>query len=280
MLKLSRDIRGTLHLQMRLTRPVVYLDHWAVRLLSDKEVLGDNFASALHRAGGTLLFSQANLFEFAAMNSIGTARQVERFLEKVLPALYVADTSSDKAFIAGTGIKKYNDVDSANAPDQNWMLKDLLARAEIRGGKLNMHRFISDAIDHRHLLLPEFEDLKKQISGAIISLTLDPHKRTQADNFVPVSGMTLHEVLLHELIRQPLIDPTYQFTENDAMDLVHAVPACLASDYVLLDKSWCHKIRVATSRISRAGITGNIAQCFTQAQLPVFLAELGTKATQ
>lgn len=277
MLEISRDKGGALQLQMRLTRPVVYLDHWAVRLLAEKEVLGDRFASVLHKVGGTLLFSQANLFEFVAMSSISTAHQVERLLEKVLPALYVVDTSSDKAFTAGIGIRANNAVDSASAPDQNWMLRDLLSRAQISGGKLNVHRFISDAIKHQDLLRPEFEDLKKQISGAIIALTLDPQKRANAAKFVPMSGMALHEVLLHELIRQPLIDPTYQFTENDAMDLVHAVPACLASDYVLLDNSWCHKVRVATSRIRKAGITGSIGQCFTQSQLPAFFAELETK---
>ena len=90
---------GGYQLRQQLTEPVVYLDHWAVRLFSDDEPLQDRFISALHQSGGTWLFATANLFEFTAMTDVTQAQATERLLSRALPALHVADTTLDRGYL-------------------------------------------------------------------------------------------------------------------------------------------------------------------------------------
>ncbi len=90
---------GTYQVRQQLTEPVVYLDHWAVRLFSEDEPLQDRFISALHRSGGTWLFATANLFEFTAMKDLTQAQAAERLLSRALPDLHFADTTLDRGYL-------------------------------------------------------------------------------------------------------------------------------------------------------------------------------------
>jgi hypothetical protein len=91
---------GGFRLSQSLVRPVVYLDHWAIRLFSQDMALQNRFITALHRSGGTWLFSTANLMEFTAMSDLEQAARGEALLLRVIPHLHVADTTIDKGYQA------------------------------------------------------------------------------------------------------------------------------------------------------------------------------------
>lgn len=226
--------------------------------------------TALHKSGGTLLFSTANLYEFAAMTDLGQAASTEAFLLKVMPALHVADTALDKGYLMLEGAPIAED-----APDQHWLLKDLGERARIAGGHWNTHRFIQDAIIHRDTLLPLFEDLKAQISNAVAA-NLSSQASVNARKFVPRVGMTLREALMNELMREPHVNPAYTFDGNDAMDFLHTAPAAVVGDFILLDARWCHRLESAAKRIKKGGITGKLARPFSHRTVPEFLTALET----
>jgi hypothetical protein len=80
---------GGVRIRQYFTSPLIYLDHWAVRLFSDDAALADRFIAALHAAEGTWLFSQMNLAEFTAMRDIQTARRVEALIQRAFPWFYV-----------------------------------------------------------------------------------------------------------------------------------------------------------------------------------------------
>lgn len=260
---------GGYQLRQQLIEPVVYLDHWAVRLFSDDEPLQDRFISALHRSGGTWLFATANLFEFTAMTDVTQAQATERLLSRVLPALHVADTTLDRGYLLVEGAPAHPD-----APEEHWLLKDLGERARIAGGILNTRRFIQDAITYRDQLSPLFKNLKEEVSNAVMALTKDKEKHSNALKFTPRTGMTLRDALSQELLREPHVNEAYIFDENDAMDLIHAVPAAVMCDLILLDARWCHKVNSAAKRIKKGGVTGKIAKCFSRANISNFLVEL------
>jgi hypothetical protein len=71
---------GELVVGQQLTSPSVYLDHWALRKVSDNEAMGQRIAQALRRRGGTLALSWANIAEFQALDA-ATARRAEDFIE-------------------------------------------------------------------------------------------------------------------------------------------------------------------------------------------------------
>ena len=270
---ITPNLTGGYRLSQRLVRPVLYLDHWAVRLFSETQPLQDRFIDALRRSGGTWLFSTANLFEFTAMTDVGQAASTERLLSRALPSVHVADTTLDRGYLLEEGAPAH-----PNAPKSHWLLADLGERARIAGGTLNMHRFVQDAITHRAELAPIFEGLKQSVAEAVMSLTRDNERHSVAKSFRPGVGMSLREALWQELIRDPHIDPNYIFDGNDAMDLIHAVPAAVVGDFILLDARWCHKVESSARRMRQGGLTGRIARCFSRKTLSDFLLTLESAA--
>jgi hypothetical protein len=262
------DSRGY-QVKQQLMEPVVYLDHWAVRLFSEDEPLQDRFISALHRSGGTWLFATANLFEFTAMTDLIQAQATERLLSRALPALHIADTTLDRGFLLLEGAPAHPD-----APEEHWLLKDLGERARIAGGILNTRRFIQDAIIHRDQLYPLFKNLKEEVSNSVTALTKDEERHSNARKFAPRAGMTLRDALSQELLREPHVNEAYVFDENDAVDLIHAVPAAVVCDLILLDARWSHKVNSATKRMRKGGVTGKMARCFSRATISDFLFAL------
>lgn len=263
---------GTYQVRQQLTEPVVYLDHWAVRLFSEDEPLQNRFISALHRSGGTWLFATANLFEFTAMTDLTQAQAAERLLSRALPSLHFADTTLDRGYLLVEGAPAHPD-----APEDHWLLQDLGERARIAGGILNTRRFVQDAIINRDQLSPLFENLKATVSNSVMALTKDQEKHSNARKFAPRAGMTLREALSHELLREPHVNEAYVFDGNDAMDLIHAVPAAVVCDLILLDARWSHKVNSAAKRMRKGGVTGKIALCFSQAKVSDFLLALESK---
>ena len=60
--------------------PLIYLDHWAIRRLSEDAALGGRFLTAFgHR--GTVMFSLMNVLEIARDLSVQRAAQIHAFLE-------------------------------------------------------------------------------------------------------------------------------------------------------------------------------------------------------
>lgn len=88
MLELGLDQSGTPEVRVRHADPMVYLDHWAVRMFSNDAVLATRFIGALNSRGGTLAVSWINLAEFATMNDPDSVRRAERFFDDVLPRLF------------------------------------------------------------------------------------------------------------------------------------------------------------------------------------------------
>ena len=260
---------GGYQLRQTLKEPVVYLDHWAVRLFSENDQMQDRFISALHRSGGTWLFSTANLFEFTAMTDLNQAQATERLLSRALPALHVADTTLERGYLLVEGAPAHPD-----APEDHWLLQDLGERARIAGGILNTRRFIQDAIINRDQLAPLFENLKVEVSNSVMALTKDQERHSNARKFAPRAGMTLREALSQELLREPHVNEAYVFDENDAMDLIHAVPAAVVCDLILLDARWSHKVNSAAKRMRKGGVTGKIARCFSRVNVSDFLLAL------
>lgn len=261
--------KGGFRIRQTLVPPVVYLDHWAIRLFSDEVPLQDRFINSLKRSGGTLLFSTANAMEFIAMTDLAQAQRGEHLLLRAMPSLYVADTTLDRGFLLEDGAP-----DHQEAPDQHWLLRDLGDRAALAGGTWSTKNFLRDVIKHKNQLQPLFDSLKADIAEAVMSLTHDERRHAYAVRFRPMPGMTLRDALNAELIRDPHIDPRHVFDEHDAMDLIHAVPAAVVGDLILLDSGWSHKVERATKRLRDGGVKGKIATCYSPKSVAAFLLTL------
>jgi hypothetical protein len=264
-IEIVRQADGRLLLRQRLVRPVVYLDHWAVRLFSEDLPLQDRFVDALQQSRGTWLFACANLMEFVAMTDLDQAVAAEELLRRAMPSVYVADLYSDPGFALS---KKA--VPSDDPPDEHWMLEDLAARAHIAGGTLTTTRFVQEAVLQRAVLLPLFAELKEEVANAVRASVADEQKRRLASKFRPVAAMDVGKALLTELLREPHINQAFRIDDHDAMDLVHTVPAATVCDYLLLDRGWTSRLNSAADRMQRAGVRGKVGRAFAQPHLQEF----------
>jgi hypothetical protein len=262
---------GGVRIRQYFTSPLIYLDHWAVRLFSDDAGLADRFIAALHAAEGTWLFSQMNLAEFTAMRDIQTARRVEALIQRAFPWFYVLDTVDETPYFRDDQLVRPRHPD---APDRHWMLRDLGDRAAIAGGNFNAHRFISDGIDYAQELHPLFEQMKRDIASHIAEVRQRIFANQNRDELVPRENMRLVQIFKEELLVEPAGQANQRFRENDAVDFVHALPACQLCDMVLLDGAWCHKVELATQRIREAGIEGKLATCYSRRTVNDFIAAL------
>jgi hypothetical protein len=268
-MEIVRQADGRLLLRQRLVRPVVYLDHWAVRLFSEDMSLQDRFVDALQQSRGTWLFACANLMEFAAMTDLDQAVAAEELLLRAMPSVYVADLYSDPGFALP---KKA--APSDDPPDEHWMLKDLAARAHIAGGTLNTTQFVQEAVLQRAVLLPLFEEFKKQVVNAIRASAADQEKQRLASKFKSVAAMNVGDALLAELLREPHINQSFRIDDHHAMDLVHTVPAATVCDYLLLDRGWTARLNSAADRMQRAGVRGKVGRAFAEPHLQEFFEHL------
>jgi hypothetical protein len=266
---------GGLGVRQTMVRPLVYLDHWAVRLFSDDAALADRFIAALHAAQGTWIFSQANVSEFIAMRDLPTAERAEALIARAFPNFYVIDMVDETDYFR---VRDPNAPRHSDAPDRHWMLVELAERALITNGVFNTRRFISDAFAHADTLLPIFEQMKRDIANHVMNVRAQMAEHYDVSKFVPRPGMRLPQIFMEELLVEPTARAGQQFRDNDATDFVHALPSCLLCDMVLLDSAWCHKVAVATRRIRKAGIKGHLAECFSPRQVHDFLSKLEARA--
>jgi hypothetical protein len=255
-LVLEKTEDGRVVLHQSFDRPVVYLDHWAVRLFSDNPAMQDRLVAAIKGADGSLLFSTHNLAEFCALNDMQCAKRAEALLDRAMPNLYLVDMTADPEFRPPT------DVPPDVGPNPYWLLDDLAARAQI-AGKLTVHRFVTDAVQHSEELLPVFKEVAGSIANAINTDRADAEKVHKAKMFRPGPGMNADLILMGELLRDVYLNPCAEFSANDANDLIHAVPTLLRCDYVLLDTKWSHKAQVASRRLRKFGFRGRLAPAFS-----------------
>ena len=90
MISLTVGKNGDILAEQQLRSPSVYLDHWALRKLSDDKQLGQAVTAALKNRGGTLTVSWANIAEFPAVN-MKTARRAEEFIDSNRPHIFLLD---------------------------------------------------------------------------------------------------------------------------------------------------------------------------------------------
>jgi hypothetical protein len=68
-----------------------YCDHFGLRRFAEDDALGDRLADSLKTGGGTLAVSWLNLGEYANVTSRETRVQVERLLDRTMPAVFPLD---------------------------------------------------------------------------------------------------------------------------------------------------------------------------------------------
>ena len=93
MVRYDIDKNGSLMLVQEIVEPMVYLDHWALRKISEDPTLRARFVDSMSTSGGTLAVSWLNIAEFSQVSSPETHALAESLVEAVLPALFFLESN-------------------------------------------------------------------------------------------------------------------------------------------------------------------------------------------
>ncbi len=264
MIRLSLDEQGSLQVEQWATPPIVYLDHWALRKVSEDDKLAARFASGLQVRNGTLALSWLNLVEFAKVTSAEQAHKAETFLDSNLPRIFSMEVepsaviSRENAPLSGSpGAPHPGDLDF------------LKVFAQLRPASLNpltAHDLF--AIMQNPRVAQGIDRLADTVVSRISSLRSEHGTNSNFRSAVarlPAAQKVQKATrfLLPELVRTFLIDRGTKMTRNHAIDLMHAVVRLAYCDLVLLDKHWETQVERVRLRLNKAGVSAPIARVFS-----------------
>jgi len=231
-----------------LTAPTVYLDHWAIRLFSDNQTFQDRFVNAVMAKRGTLLLSTFSFSEFTKASDPHHCLVAERFIERLLPNIFLTDFGLDKV-----NEQELKEPDNSRRFWPTADLPQLKLFAEINQSSplgFSMQGFITLAHTHRGYL--------SEVAGSTAPFI------KKARTTLPSNNRTRTMIIMSELMRGFYLDPNASIQENDIFDMIHAAMPLNCCDYVLLDGPWMERVEKMRLRIAKAQIDMPIAKCFSQ----------------
>lgn len=267
---------GIVHVRQSFDSPTVYLDHWAIRLFSDDHNLQDRFVKALMSKNGTLLLSNFSFTEFSEASDPRHCSDAEKFLERLLPNIFLTDSAIDKAL--ERELNEPNNVKrfwpSADLPQ----LKLFAEREQSAPLGFTMHGFVMMAHTHRVVLSEVTKNTIQMVREAFEDARKDLSYVAKTRNLQPSDNRPRTHIIFGELLRGFILDSQAPITENDVMDMFHAVISVNCCDYVLLDGPWMERVEKMNQRIAKTSINMPIAKCFTHRSngVEAFLTDLET----
>lgn len=262
------------HVRQSFDSPTVYLDHWAIRLFSDNLGLQDRFVNILMSKKGTLLVSMISLGEFARAEDPRHCTDAERFIEIMLPNLFLTDLALDQ--IHEQELAEQNNLKRFWPSADLSQLKLFAERAKDAPLGCTMAGFISMAHTNRLELSQVMKEVVQSVINGYQSFRNDPEYLRKARAVKPSEKRTRTYVIFGELLRGFTLDSSAPFSENDVIDLMHAIMPINCCDYVLLDGPWVERVDKMNQRIAQSEMVMPIAKCFSKRNNGIerFLADL------
>jgi hypothetical protein len=262
MIEITIGANGELIAGQRLESPAVYLDHWALRGVSEDATLGGRLTKILQIRGGTLVVSWANIAEFSSLGET-VARKAEEFLDAQLPRLFFQDFNPfhvikrEDALISGA---------PPIPPHANFNLLRLLVG--LRPSGVQPITCIGMLTEVSRRRLESTERMKATFVERLRSLRAeyleDKDFKTLVDRSLrrqPARRGT--PIVLREVVAGLMRDKESAITPNDAMDFFHTIVPVAYCDFVLLDGRWRDQVDRLRVRLQQAGIDFPLAIVFS-----------------
>lgn len=241
--------------------PTVYLDTFAIRAISESDELSMRFAQGIQGRNGTWLLSAVSMGEFARFADPRHVERAERLLAQAVPHIYLFLSEAAATRTA----RGETDTAARPLPPGDHRNMDFFSRRWVQAQSFpetfrGMFKVVHENRDKM------VETLDEVASGLVASLgtyrQLEPYRR-KAKAARPDDGRTRQQIISGELLRELVLDTNAPITNNEALDLMHAVDAVDYCDLVLLDKAWERRTNALHQRIAEANIDMPIAQCFS-----------------
>ncbi len=264
MIEITIAANGELTAGQQLVFPAVYLDHWALRAVSEVATLGGRLTEVLGKQGGTLVLSWANIAEFPGLDE-QAARKAEHFIEAQLPRLFFQEHNpfevikrENALFAGGPPIPPHADMDLLRLvvglrPSGVQPITCMGMFAEVSGQR-------SESVERMKAVFVE------QVSSLRSEYLEDNEFRALVER--SLGGQAAPRgtaIVLREVVAGLMRDKTAPITPNDALDFFHTIVPVAYSDFVLLDGRWRDQVDRLRARLRRTGVEFPLASALSGA---------------
>ena len=245
---------------------MVYLDHWALRKLSENQDLAKSFVIAFRASKATLAVSWVNIIEFSKLASLEAHNHAERLVNELLPHVFCMEVNpvtvgrNEDAIMRGElSIPAHADVEFM----------------KILGG-LRPHKFeqvsaigLFAAVHQSAAVSAEMSELTRSMIGQIEKLreryATEPELTKSAQGLPAKNDFPQGtRQLFRELVTTLLSDKSLKLTDNHAIDLMHAIVPLAYCDYVLLDAHWEEQVKRVRRKLTEGGFVFPIAEVYSE----------------
>jgi len=264
MVEITLAANGELTAIQQLVSPAVYLDHWALRAVSQDATLGGRLTRALETRGGTLVLSWANIAEFPDLDE-QAARQAEEFIDRQLPRLFFLRFNpfdvirAENALIAGgPPVPPHADLEFLRLvvclrPSGVQPITCIGMLAEVSGRREeSTERMRAVFVDWLSSFREEYHEDNE------FRALVDQSLRRQ----VAPRGTS---IVLSEVMAGLMRDRSAPITANDALDFFHTIVPVAYCDFVLLDGRWRDQVDRLRVRLRRVRLDFPLATVFSGA---------------
>lgn len=235
--------------------PTVYLDHCALRTISEDQEFTARLAMVLGSLGGTLALSWVNVAEFAKVTNQQQARKAEKLIDANIPRIFLLEADpfkvidrEDSLLRGGPHIPPHGDLE---------FLRTIFLRNP-ESMALYSANDLFDAVQN-----PKLVQRNERLADTFVS---EVERFRREDKPIPkMVGSTQRgtRYILRELMRPLIKDKQRPVTRNDAFDFYHAVVPVAYCDFAILDKSWEAHVNQACTRLKSWGMSAPIAKVFS-----------------
>ena len=228
--------KDVLNVDIKIRKPAIHLDHWALRRISSEDNFRFIFLS-FFRCKGTLVFSWANVLDIVGQDDGRSLDEIKSFLSEIGEQWALARMSP------GPVMRDEENPNFSNSPP--WVDIDFLKMYYpiIHGGPLTLSRIIDLVNANREDLKKQREDNQREIKTIIEESRVEFAKsKTILELYKKIIIKTYEERRFCRAVFSGLLRAIFsrqdQFKDNDVTDFFHSVVNLAYSDIVLLDKHW------------------------------------------
>ena len=246
--------------------PLMYLDHWALRRMSENATLGSRFLAAF-RHRGTVMFSLMNVEEIARDASAARAQEIRRFLDQLGPHWVPMTIDAHRIMHA---------EETGRTPDGHHpcfsqaFLTDPKFALRLMRGDVSLAHVIDltrgiDGDDLRRSAEAQNQQLLDGLEDWRTAYRQDAGVLDQKFPPVPLEQGPMRSIY-HGLARLAITD-SFPLTMNHVRDLVHAIAAVRCAQMVTLDAHWA-------TQVGKLRLPPDFVRVYREADLATFLGDL------
>ena len=265
---------GEVIVKQRLLAPSVYLDHVALRKISDNGALASPLRDALRSKKGTLAISALNRGEFVSVSVTDQAAAAEKLVGMLWPNVFFM--SVDMGIVSMREIELLPTTvypDGSLACDDQEVLKAIGQRFNPQTAAIHLtmgELFGLHSQNEKHQdYLKQMRDAGRLFLSQWHAAKMSPEYKAKRLNFrrrmrktgimAPRASGPLFTTML-EIFDREIPAPR----DNDFNDFLHACVPSSYCDFVFLDNSWRHVVEQVRRDLVKDNIKTPIARVFSE----------------